>query len=619
MRTRAHVRLALTGVIPTIEMEKSHSIVRPDGLTLHAVSWSAGRAPARRVFLGHSHVVHSGWMRPLGRAFAEAGWQAFAGDIRGHGRSTNRANPIMHLDGARGWRLAVDDFLALTDLAFEDVPFEKRLLVLPNILSLIALCALEQRPDLAACIVLVAPPPNQPLLARLGSGFAAARARFRPPATPDEQFLHHIYTYLGSHLRERRHLLDVVSPDASLIQQILDDPLSWNVPTTAYWQAVFHGMAAAWSWPRRFRLHPGTRFLILYGEDDPMTRDGAFCGAMADHLRHHGAQEVTARGVAGARSGLFLEEERLGIAARIRAWVEGDAGDGTPPETPPPARMVDDFARAHFGEVVAPGQPVLTPEAFVSLAYAGIEDETRWVEIMTRILLMLSEAPAHDLEHFLTEMMPHWDRAFGLQQQLRTQAALGEVWAQTLERIGVACALVDRSGKVLHHNSRFAPTLAALLAAGGAEVAGGLDGQSRALLADPLRRGLTPAGPGALVMWQGEPVGVVMRPPALDTHARQLGNPVGLVVLRGAAGEADAAGLLSVAYGLTPTEAQVALGVMRGEAPAVIARALGVSINTVRTHLAQAYAKTGSAGKAELAARLHASPLGLIGGSHPNG
>lgn len=58
---------------------------------------------------------------------------------------------------------------------------------------------------------------------------------------------------------------------------------------------------------------------------------------------------------------------------------------------------------------------------------------------------------------------------------------------------------------------------------------------------------------------------------------------------------------------------------MRGEATAAIAEALGVSIHTMRTHLAQAYAKTGSAGKAELAARLHASPLGLIGGAPPNG
>lgn len=508
--------------------------------------------------------------------------------------------------------MAVEDFLALTDHAFAGAPFEKRTLVVPNILALMAMCALEQRPDLAAHIVLIAPPPNQPLLARLGSGFAAARARFRNPNAPDEQFLHHVYTYLGSHLQQRQHLLDVVSPDATLIQRILDDPLCWNVPTTAYWQAIFHGMAEAWSWPRRFRMNPGTRFLILYGEDDPMTRDGAFCGAMADKLTRHGAQDVTARGVAGARSGLFLEEERLGIAARIRAWLESEQAA---PDRPPPPKMADDFARAHCGTVLAPGEPILTPEAFVSLAYAGIEDETRWVEIMMRILLTLSEAPAHDLEKFLTDMMPHWDRAFGLQQQLRTQAALGEVWSQTLERMGVACALVDRSGKVLHHNARFAPAIQTLMAG---DSTGGLDVQTRVLLAGTVGRGIEPSAPGALVMWQDEPVGVVMRPPALETHARQLGNPVGLLMLRGPTDETDAGGLLTVAFGLTPAEARVALGVMRGEAPAVIAEALCVSINTVRTHLAQAYAKTGSAGKAELAARLYASPLGLIGGAHPN-
>lgn len=70
--------------------------------------------------------------------------------------------------------------------------------------------------------------------------------------------------------------------------------------------------------------------------------------------------------------------------------------------------------------------------------------------------------------------------------------------------------------------------------------------------------------------------------------------------------------MVELGWGLTPQEARVALEVMHGHTPQQIAAKLGLSINTVRSHLAQAYAKAELAGKAELAAALHRSPLGWL-------
>ena len=608
-------------------MERKFTLVRPDGLSLFGLRWTpepgAGEADFH-VFLGHSHVVHAGALRPLAEALAAAGCTVTAGDIRGHGRSVGPGQPRGHLEGARGWRAACGDFVALAQEAFAGVPFEKRLLVVPNILALLALEALKTQPDLAARIVLIAPPPNQPALARLGAAFAAARARLRPAQAPDPQLLHHIYSYLGAQLPNRRHLLDVVSPEAGVIRAILDDPLSWAVPSTAYWQAIFHGLATAWAWPRRHRLHPETRFLILYGQDDPMTGSGAFCGPIFDHLTRHGAREVCARGVAGARTGIFLEEERLGIAARILGWAQG-GGAASDLKLPRPRSMTELMRERSAPDALRPG--VLSPEECVELCYAGIEDETRWIEILTRILATADEGTEEELMRFLGRMMPHWDRAFGLQQQILTHAALGDVWGETLERMGLACALIDGRGKVLHANARYGAALARLAGDLPAPGAGAqseqmqLDRMTQALVAASVAGGQGPLAPqGALLHWEGEPVGFFFRPPALETHARQLGNPVGLVVLRGeGAGEAARLALVQCGWGLTPAEAQVALCVMRGAAPGAIAAELGVSINTVRSHLAQLYAKTETPGKAELAARLHASPLGWAAGAAPAG
>lgn len=587
--------------------ERSYTLVRPDGLSLHGLQWHGDDPTRPRVLLGHNQVVHSAQLRALGEALAAAGFAVLAPDMRGHGRSTNRANPPMHLQGSEGWRACVEDFIALCEHWFAGVAHAQRLIVAPNIVALLTLEALKSRPDLAGQIVLIAPPPNQPLLARLGATFAAARARFRDPAAPDEQFLHHVYSYLSSQLPDRTHPLDVMTPDRALIDRVLADPLCWQVPTTAYWQAIFAGQTSAWSFAPGQRVHPETRFLILYGEADPMTHDGRFCEAMIDKLMALGPREASAKGVKGARSGLFLEQERLDVAAKILAW-RANAQAPAPVLWHPPGQRDIDMITEHFRRTGAGLEP-LSPQDFVTLCYGGINDESRWVDLMMRIMLNMSEANDDRFEAYLQEMMPHWDQAFTLHQKLLTDAALGDIWGEMLERIGMGCALIDRRGTILHANSRYAQALR--------ETLGTCDEGSVAALSARLLRASEIRvqelwAQGGVLRWEETPVGLIVHPPALARHARRLGNPVGLVVLRSQRTGGDLTGMIEIGWGLTPQEARVALEVMQGHAPQEIAARLGLSINTVRSHLAQAYAKTQTAGKAELAAALLRSPLAWL-------
>jgi DNA-binding CsgD family transcriptional regulator len=54
-------------------------------------------------------------------------------------------------------------------------------------------------------------------------------------------------------------------------------------------------------------------------------------------------------------------------------------------------------------------------------------------------------------------------------------------------------------------------------------------------------------------------------------------------------------------YGLTAAEARIALRIAEGSSPQEVARSLGVSVNTVRTHLHRAFDKTGTRRQAQLA------------------
>ena len=83
---------------------------------------------------------------------------------------------------------------------------------------------------------------------------------------------------------------------------------------------------------------------------------------------------------------------------------------------------------------------------------------------------------------------------------------------------------------------------------------------------------------------------VALRDPAVLVFLSDPATPLALPAL-----------WLADAYGLTATEARVALSIAAGGVLAETAQRLGVSLNTAKTHLQRVFAKTGTCRQAELA------------------
>lgn len=64
------------------------------------------------------------------------------------------------------------------------------------------------------------------------------------------------------------------------------------------------------------------------------------------------------------------------------------------------------------------------------------------------------------------------------------------------------------------------------------------------------------------------------------------------------------ASLIGELCGLTPAESETAAMILTGSPPKQIARVLGISVATVKTHLHRVFGKTGTKGQADLARRL---------------
>ena len=221
------------------------------------------------------------------------------------------------------------------------------------------------------------------------------------------------------------------------------------------------------------------------------------------------------------------------------------------------------------------------------------------------------QGPFGAAEHArLAPLVPHLRRALMLGMRLQGYEALQRAQLDLLDRLAAGVVLLDDAGRVLLANR----TARALIGADGplrqrhGTLTGAVAPQARRL--EALIRAAV----------AGAPLGTMSLPCPGDTRrvavlvsavrgrdierlaGLGLRSPAVLVFLSDpAAPLAVPTQWLSDVYGLTETEARVALLASSGTGLADTARRLGISPNTVKTHLGRVFAKTGAGRQAELA------------------
>ena len=613
------MRASLRAVAMVEPRPTQRFVVSADGTPLFMKALD-GEGGAPVVCVGHSQPCHAGSLDDLAFALHAGGLSVRWGDLRGHGRSVSARQPRAHLDPRTGWDSLLADFTALTETAFAGVPWHDRVLIAPNITGLLTLDLLKRQPELARSIILIAPPPNKPALWTLGRAWTRARSLIRRVDVPDEQTLHNVYTFIGAHLSQRRHLSDAMSPDEETIRRLLADPLAWPTPTLGYWMAIFDGFGRAWQPPGPLQARNGTRVLLMRGGEDPMRELGGYMQAMRDWFGAAGVNDVAFCAVEGARNAIFLEEWRLRPSRLMLDWIGTPAPRRPVPESGEPLTVPPEGPR-HFA---GPTEEELSPEELVELCYSAIHDEDRWVEMMHRLASRHdgNEADSQEaLEVTMAQLMPHWDRSFQINRQIARNTAIGMALQDVIEQLDIAMAMLTEDLRPLHYNAGFARLLAHHRL---------LDGEAAdtARVERAIARLFEPAFVAAVrngerevpCLHDGVPVGVFFRPHSLKQAALQRGGPAGLLLLRADGGNTSPAGLgedrrlrlVQLAYALTLQEANVCLRIARGRAPDEIAIELGLSTHTVRSHLKRVFEKVGVGTQSELASRILSGPIGWL-------
>lgn len=224
-------------------------------------------------------------------------------------------------------------------------------------------------------------------------------------------------------------------------------------------------------------------------------------------------------------------------------------------------------------------------------------------------------------------LLPHMRRALGLRHRSRKTALEQSVALQAMGCIEAGILVVDASCTVLYANRAAKQILRS-----GREIC--MQGQ-RLQIEDPnlgnrlarlVREAMEKAArktqlPGAAlpVLRPGRlPITLLVSPWRVASAPMGLDQPAAMIFIRDPENSVSTAGeILRGLFGLTRTEAAIALAISQGHSPARIAADLCVGLGTVRTHLNQVLAKTATARQGALAALVARSVAGIALTPHP--
>jgi DNA-binding CsgD family transcriptional regulator len=213
----------------------------------------------------------------------------------------------------------------------------------------------------------------------------------------------------------------------------------------------------------------------------------------------------------------------------------------------------------------------------------------------------------------LDQLRPHLARAALLSARLRLERASAAV--ASMEMLGLPAAMLSAAGQSLAMNALLAELVPSVLQ----------DRRDRLVISDRLAdltlaaallemRGGTDSAARSIPLPATEerPPMVAHLVPIRGVAQDVFSNAMALLVLTPVRhGTVVAAEVIQGLFDLTPAEARVAHGIAAGRTAEELARSLGISVETVRKHIAAVLAKTGLPRQAAL--------VGLLAGSIPPG
>ncbi|MDE3735292.1 alpha/beta hydrolase [Pseudomonas resinovorans] len=302
-----------------------------DAVPLYVNHWSGEASPRAVVMLSHGMAEHSGRYARLGEALVAAGFELYALDQRGHGRTAEHG-VLGQYAADDGWSKVINDLASLNHHIRQQHPQTPILLLGHSMGSYIGQAYLMQH----SCSLqgaILSGSNYQPValyrVARLVARFERWR-QGKEGRSPLIEFLS--FGSFNKAFKPNRTAFDWLSRDPQEVDKYVNDPLCGFRCTNQLWLDLLGGLQNITPPKHLAQIDPDLPLLVIGGERDPVS-EGRRLQDLAAALRRAGLRNVQLNIYPGARHELLNESNRDEVTRDLIDWLEQTLAHSRPNQT----------------------------------------------------------------------------------------------------------------------------------------------------------------------------------------------------------------------------------------------------------------------------------------------
>lgn len=274
-----------------IEFNRIQKLESPTGAVLAWRHQPAALPGARGVLMiCHGLVDHAGRYRRFANEMSKQGFEVYAHDHRGHGRTKAPDAPLGRFAWKDGVSLVIADVMAMRRMVGERHPGLPVILFGQSMGGLVTLNTAVSHPDAFDAISIWNSNFNAGLMGRYAQLVLRIAKMMKGSDVPCQRVTDGTVRIWNDKMPEKRTRADWLSRDKAAVDAYLEDPLCQFEASVSLWQDVFQ---LCYRGPKLIERLPKTLpILLVNGDQDPSTNNGREIIWLNDRFRKAGFSHV---------------------------------------------------------------------------------------------------------------------------------------------------------------------------------------------------------------------------------------------------------------------------------------------------------------------------------------
>ena len=291
-----------------------------DAAPLYVNRWYSEQPPKALIMVAHGMAEHSGRYARFAEALVAQGFELYAHDQRGHGKTAEQGR-LGHYADRNGWDLVVNDLATLNHHMRQTHPKAPIFLFGHSMGSYISQAYLMQHSCSLQGAVLSGSNYQPVALYRAGQLLARFECWRQGPQGRSALLEFISFGSFNKAFKPNRTAFDWLSRDPEEVDKYINDELCGFRCTNQLWVDLLGGMQHITPLDNLAQIDNNLPLLVLGGACDPVS-DGHRQQALADALRDAGNQHVQLKIYPDARHEVLNESNRDEVTSDIIAWLE---------------------------------------------------------------------------------------------------------------------------------------------------------------------------------------------------------------------------------------------------------------------------------------------------------